>query len=266
MEETFTPRELSYAEKINREKERFFQSIKDSLKNNGQILRQLNKFKRHSSVHYQHTEEVALLTNRVAVKLTLSSEDIDKLTLAAFLHDIGKLYISAKILHKDSSLSDDEFAEIKKHVDYGRKILIAARIDPEIMGIALRHHEFKKEDGRSYPRSDSHKYSAQDQKTEKLARILAMVDSIQAAADHNRSYNKNKSQAEDESEKINYADIQESVKKELNLQPGDDSILNTIAEAMQNSKKYNDKKTASKLPENYHLQFKNEEYFKGLAD
>jgi HD-GYP domain-containing protein (c-di-GMP phosphodiesterase class II) len=89
----------------------------------------------------------------------LTEETIDLLYRSASLHDIGKVGISDKVLLKPSSLTDDEYGEMKKHTLYGREaIRRAERIYGENVkdsflrlgkDMAYYHHE--RWDGSGYP-------------------------------------------------------------------------------------------------------------------
>lgn len=96
------------------------------------------------------------LKNRPAFKERLDDETINLLYISAPLHDIGKVGVKDEILLKPGKLTDDEFAEMKKHTVYGRDALrVAERLlgDNSFMRyarkIAYTHHE--KWDGSGYP-------------------------------------------------------------------------------------------------------------------
>jgi HD-GYP domain-containing protein (c-di-GMP phosphodiesterase class II) len=66
------------------------------------------------------------------------------------LHDIGKLAISNRILDKPGKLTDAEFATVKEHPAYSRRILQQAPCFASIADLASDHHE--RIDGTGYPR------------------------------------------------------------------------------------------------------------------
>jgi HD-GYP domain-containing protein (c-di-GMP phosphodiesterase class II) len=68
--------------------------------------------------------------------------------LGCILHDIGKSQIDDAILNKPGKLTTDEFAVMKKHPEYGYK-LIAGSIPAISLDVILHHHE--KHDGKGYP-------------------------------------------------------------------------------------------------------------------
>ena len=85
----------------------------------------------------------------------LSPADIDIITLASSLHDIGKIAIDEKILNKPGRFTDEEFAIMKTHTSKGADMLAAlpnVKSEPLLMKayeIARWHHE--RWDGRGYP-------------------------------------------------------------------------------------------------------------------
>lgn len=97
-----------------------------------------------------HVEEVAEMVNEIATKMQLEKSAIENLTLAGFLHDIGKQAIPNSILSKPTRLSGEEFALVKTHVDIGVQLLEYAEVSPEIIRIVSEHHE--RIDGSGYPK------------------------------------------------------------------------------------------------------------------
>lgn len=98
----------------------------------------------------QHVKRVAAYTEILCRAMGLSEEETWKISVASIMHDVGKICVPREILHKPGKLTDEEFSEIKKHVDYGYKLL--EKSPGEIMqlaaGIAQQHHE--RFDGRGY--------------------------------------------------------------------------------------------------------------------
>ena len=56
-----------------------------------------------------HTNDVAELAVQVARRLGLDEDDVERVAIAADLHDIGKIAIPRSILHKPGPLDDDEW-------------------------------------------------------------------------------------------------------------------------------------------------------------
>jgi two-component system response regulator RpfG len=87
----------------------------------------------------------------IAEALGVPEEEARTITLAAPLHDIGKIGIPDAVLLKRSSLTDEEFAVMRRHPLIGYEILRDSQSRFVQMGatIALRHHE--RWDGSGYP-------------------------------------------------------------------------------------------------------------------
>ena len=98
----------------------------------------------------QHVKRVAAYTEILCRAMGLSEEETWKITVASMMHDIGKICVPRDILYKPDKLTEDEFLEVKKHVDFGYKLL--ENSPGEIMqlaaGIAQQHHE--RFDGKGY--------------------------------------------------------------------------------------------------------------------
>ena len=98
----------------------------------------------------QHVKRVAAYTEILCRAMGLSEEETWKISVASMMHDVGKICVPREILHKPGKLTEDEFSEIKKHVDFGYKLL--ENSPGEIMqlaaSIAQQHHE--RFDGNGY--------------------------------------------------------------------------------------------------------------------
>ncbi|HWC13874.1 MAG TPA: HD domain-containing phosphohydrolase [Actinomycetota bacterium] len=95
-----------------------------------------------------HSRRVEKHAYRAALALRLRSCEIEELTLAAALHDIGKLAVPDHVLRKPGALSDRERDAINRHSAAGAEIL-GMLDDPAITAIVRSHHE--RWDGRGYP-------------------------------------------------------------------------------------------------------------------
>jgi putative nucleotidyltransferase with HDIG domain len=98
----------------------------------------------------EHTRRVALLAARVAEELKLPASLRRDLAVGGLLHDVGKLSVPLEILQKPGPLDDDEFAEIRRHPEAGRKLLDELGGFPEtVRRLVSDHHE--RLDGTGYP-------------------------------------------------------------------------------------------------------------------
>lgn len=118
-----------------------------------------------------HSRAVGRFVATMATELGLAPERIQRVRLAGMLHDIGKIGVSDAILRKPGPLTDDEWAEMRKHPEIGARILANPSFD-DIRSWVLCHHE--RMDGRGYPRA----LAGEEIPLE--ARILAVGDAYEA--------------------------------------------------------------------------------------
>ena len=97
-----------------------------------------------------HTRRVALRAVLVGEELGLAPNRLRMLATGGLLHDIGKLSVPDEILKKPGSLGEDEFAVIKKHPEWGHKLLgELGGFSDGVRRLVLDHHE--RLDGNGYP-------------------------------------------------------------------------------------------------------------------
>lgn len=101
--------------------------------------------------HYTrgHSEAVAMLTAEMAAHMNSSREEIECLTIAGRLHDLGKIGVPDSILLKCGPLTSEEFAVIKQHPAVGAEILGPISSIRYVLPVILHHHE--RIDGKGYP-------------------------------------------------------------------------------------------------------------------
>lgn len=98
---------------------------------------------------YGHSLNVALICRQIGKWIKVDDETLDLITLCGILHDIGKLKIPAEILNKPGKYTDEEFAKVRMHTQYGYDLLAPLPIDDHVKKAALSHHE--RCDGSGYP-------------------------------------------------------------------------------------------------------------------
>ncbi|MCF7888236.1 MAG: HD domain-containing protein, partial [Candidatus Omnitrophica bacterium] len=106
-----------------------------------QEILKLSKLKGKDSVTFAHLLNVSFLSIHFAKFLGLNNSESKKIGLAALFHDIGKIYISNKIL-KGGKLSDEEFEKIKSHSILGAAILLnfVDKLGELAPVVAFEHH------------------------------------------------------------------------------------------------------------------------------
>ncbi len=95
-----------------------------------------------------HSERVADLAARIALRVGADAETIELTRLAASLHDLGKLAIPEEILRKPGPLTEPERLVLERHPQIGFRMLESLGVDP-VADWVLHHHE--RWDGMGYP-------------------------------------------------------------------------------------------------------------------
>jgi putative nucleotidyltransferase with HDIG domain len=98
---------------------------------------------------HRHSCRVTEYTLAISRKLNLSNDELLVYRSGALLHDVGKIGVSDSILLKPSKLNSVEWNAIKKHPEYGFKILKGLSLPDEVSNLVYSHHE--RYDGKGYP-------------------------------------------------------------------------------------------------------------------
>ncbi len=96
-----------------------------------------------------HSTRLAEWSVRIGRDLGLDDDCLRDLEAAAILHDIGKIGVPDAILRKPAKLTEEEYAVIKKHPEYGWAVLRAVPGFERVSLFVLHHHEAF--DGKGYP-------------------------------------------------------------------------------------------------------------------
>ena len=86
---------------------------------------------------------------RFARCIGIASEEANLIALAAGMHDVGKLGVDTRILHKPAKLTEAEFSIIREHPAIGYRLVDPLELHHHITDSVLHHHE--NYDGSGYP-------------------------------------------------------------------------------------------------------------------
>jgi putative nucleotidyltransferase with HDIG domain len=97
-----------------------------------------------------HSDRVARYAEAIAREMGVSGRELEHITVAGYLHDIGKIVVDRSIINNPRPLTEREYRELNKHVITGYEILsnIGHPWD-EIAYVTKCHHE--RVDGKGYP-------------------------------------------------------------------------------------------------------------------
>jgi diguanylate cyclase (GGDEF)-like protein len=131
--------------------------------------------------HYrgQPSALIASIVVEIGQQLQLPEAEIDRIKVAALLHDVGKVAIPEEILEKPSALSTGEWRSVVQHPRIGQVILEQAAALKDAVPIILHHHE--RFAGHGYP------YGLRGNEIPLGARIVAIADAYDAMT-HDRPY------------------------------------------------------------------------------
>ena len=124
--------------------------------------------------HYggQPSSLIAAIAVRLAVELGLPEVEVERIRIAALLHDVGKLAVPECILEKPGPLDPDEWLTMVQHPRAGDAILERVAAVGDARAIILHHHEHYS--GHGYP------YGLRGSDIPLGARIVAIADAYDA--------------------------------------------------------------------------------------
>jgi HD-GYP domain-containing protein (c-di-GMP phosphodiesterase class II) len=103
-----------------------------------------------------HNVNVGVLSLFLGIEIGLSTVELQRLGVAALLHDVGKMFLDPKILNKTGKLTEEEHKQINMHSSYSyRYAKECYHIHPSTYLGILYHHE--RIDGTGYPKGKSGK-------------------------------------------------------------------------------------------------------------
>lgn len=125
------------------------------------------------------SDMIASLATGIGLEMGLPADEIERIRIAALLHDLGKLAVPPEILDKPDKLTDGEWQAIGEHPRIGQVILEQASSLREAIPVVLHHHE--RFNGGGYP------HGLRGSEIPIGARIVAVADAYHAMV-HDRPY------------------------------------------------------------------------------
>lgn len=123
-----------------------------------------------------HLWRVSRYARLLAKEAGLPPDEVARIELGGFLHDLGKVGIPDAILRKTDRLTDEEYAVIKTHPDVGLRMLAGHPLAGLVRDAVNLHHE--RPDGRGYPRG------LEGDAVPLTARIVGICDAFDAMTSH----------------------------------------------------------------------------------
>lgn len=162
-------------------KEEIVNALPDMIRNNDVLMR-LRQLEESDDYTFQHSIRVSMLATMIGKWLGYTQQQLVELAEASLLFDIGKMKIPGFILNKPQDVSDDEFEVLKRHAQFGYRVLMMTKgVTSNIKYSALQHHE--RMDGSGYP------LRLRSGQIHEYAKIIMICD-IYDAMTHDRPYKK----------------------------------------------------------------------------
>lgn len=226
-------------EDVKEEKENVYNFLFDSMvnlttsrsKETGEHLKRTKEFMKVMLREYENFYKENLYTNK---------ETIEDISMAAVLHDIGKVGIPDNVLNKPGRLDDEEYEIIKSHVLIGKNILettygnkISNKILDYAKDIVYHHHE--KYDGTGYPEG------LKGDEISTNSKIMALIDVYDALA-NDRIYKK----------AMPYEEVEEFIKSQTG-KSFDPKVVNIFLIVKDELKRINEENKDSHISESTSL-------------
>lgn len=127
------------------------EKIVDELTKNPRVKLDLIDLRSYDDYTYRHSVNVSVLATVIGIRMNLSRSELNELSIAAILHDIGKRKVDYAIINKNGRLTPEEYEQVQKHAEYGYE-MVRFRLDfsSALKTGILLHHE--NEDGTGYPK------------------------------------------------------------------------------------------------------------------
>lgn len=159
--------------------------INNSVLNNANALLCLSQIREKDQYLLEHSINVGILMGVLSRHMGFERHIVHQLVTGALLHDVGKIRVPYDVLHKPGRLSESEWTEMQRHVQYGQEVLLKSPgISDVAMSICAQHHE--RLDGTGYPRQLKGK---QINTYGRLASVVDIYDALTA----DRVYHQGKS-------------------------------------------------------------------------
>ena len=119
-----------------------------------------------------HSERVAMMARQLAIAAGIHEQEVERIYLAALIHDLGKIGVPEAVLTKPGKLTAQEFEIIKQHPEIGARIIAGIRPMQDLVPGVLYHHE--RFGGGGYP------HGLVGQQIPIMGRIIGLADAYDA--------------------------------------------------------------------------------------
>lgn len=157
--------------------------INDGLNQTEQVLFTIARAIDSRSVTQGGSVRVASLVKSFGQYLGLTGQELDNLSFAAHLHDIGTIVIPDAVMLKTGELTVEERELIRQHVLIGEEICQPLRNRSGVLPIVRHHHE--RWDGSGYPDGLS---EAEIPYLAQVFQVIDIYDALTSDRPHKKAY------------------------------------------------------------------------------
>jgi len=126
------------------------ESILTQLHSDPAPLLNKTRYEKYSEFTFGHSIRVCFLSLNFAFHLTEDQKLLERIGLAALMHDIGKAAVPFDVLHAQGRLDGEAWRQMQMHTEEGGRILLSkSDADPLVVAVAATHH--RNMDGTGYP-------------------------------------------------------------------------------------------------------------------
>jgi putative nucleotidyltransferase with HDIG domain len=129
------------------------------------LIRTLDERDRRAA---RHCAAVAKFSRDIAAAVGMSRREQELAHTAGLLHDIGRFALSDRVMEREGTLNEEDWASIRRHPAIGANLLKDVGVYGPVAEIVLCHHE--RIDGRGYPRG------LKGDEIPEIARIVAVAE------------------------------------------------------------------------------------------
>jgi putative nucleotidyltransferase with HDIG domain len=159
------------------ELEAITQAVMFSFAGGGAPMLELVTIERHDQYTMAHSVNVSILAGALASRIGVSDKVLERIVIAAMLHDIGKREVPREVLLKAGPLTDEERKLVSLHPAAGARILLDRDDVPKLASIvAYEHH--RRIDGKGYPERPS---AAPPSIAAQIVQIADIYDALRTA-------------------------------------------------------------------------------------
>lgn len=121
----------------------YYNQLPSSIRVQLEALKSLDRYTK------KHIEEVPIYVYKICRQLGIYGQKLDFIVIAAYLHDVGKIFIPPKVLQKQGKLTDEEYEIMKSHSAKGYELCMSLDDIRPYASTVRGHHESL--DGSGYP-------------------------------------------------------------------------------------------------------------------